>query len=418
MKYADDTASVATEVRAKLHPWSTVAMLWCVSFFNYADRTALFTVMPIIRGEYHLTATQLGLLSSVFLWIYALAALPAGWLADRFSRRKVILSGLIAWSAITFLTPFAGSFTLLLLLRALTGLGEAAYYPAGTALISDHHAARTRGRALALHQTAVFVGGGIGAFVAAALAEHYGWRAPFLVYGVAGILLALVLMPYLADAPKPPRSVNMGHPATRVREVVAEPRVLLLCGAFFCGMAAAAGITVWAPTFFHDVHGLSLTQSSIYGSASINIAGLVAVPVGGVLADAAAARWQSGRFIVLSLGLVAAGLCLLPIGLVTNPETAGLLLVAAGASKGVFDGAIYAGMHDLVEARARGMAVGAMTTIGFAGGGLAPLLVVLVASHFGLAHALAALAILFLIGAGLLALLTRCSRSVPTSVSL
>jgi MFS family permease len=173
-----------------VYPWILVAMLWAVSFCNYADRSVLSAVMPAIRTEFGLSLTELGLLSSAFLWVYAIAASPAGYIGDRFSRKKVIVTGLVTWSVVTFLSPLAGSFMVFLVLRALTGLGEASYYPTGTALISDYHGPETRSRALAIHQTAVFAGGGIGTLIAAALAQHYQWRMPFYVYGAIGVVLA------------------------------------------------------------------------------------------------------------------------------------------------------------------------------------------------------------------------------------
>jgi MFS family permease len=101
----------------RAYAWALVAMLWAVSFCNYADRSVLSAVMPQIRTEFGLSLPQLGLLSSAFLWVYAIAASPAGYIGDRFSRKKVIVAGLVAWSIVTFLSPLAGSFTVFLLLR-------------------------------------------------------------------------------------------------------------------------------------------------------------------------------------------------------------------------------------------------------------------------------------------------------------
>ena len=125
------------------YAWALVAMLWVISFLNYADRSVLSAVMPQIRTDFQLSPPQLALLSSSFLWVYAIAASFAGYLGDRFSRKRVILMGLVAWSLMTFLTPLAGSFVIFVMLRALTGLGEASYYPSGTALMLGEAAALT-----------------------------------------------------------------------------------------------------------------------------------------------------------------------------------------------------------------------------------------------------------------------------------
>src|SRR6476646_5372911 len=119
--------------------WRVVAMLWCIAFFNYADRQAIFSVVPLLVREMQLTPVQLGLLGSGFAWIYGLAAPLAGFVVDRTSRRKVVLAGLHAWSVICMAMVLLRSFVHLLLFRAAEGLGETFYFPAATALISDHH---------------------------------------------------------------------------------------------------------------------------------------------------------------------------------------------------------------------------------------------------------------------------------------
>ena len=167
-------------------------MLWWISFFNYADRQAIFSVFPLLEREMHLTPVQLGLLGSGFAWVYGLAAPLAGVVVDRVSRRRVILAGLHAWSAICAATLLSRNFVHLFLFRAAEGLGETFYFPASTSLISDYHGSDTRSRALGFHQTSVYLGTIGGGFFAGAIAERYGWRPAFAVFGTLGILLGLV----------------------------------------------------------------------------------------------------------------------------------------------------------------------------------------------------------------------------------
>jgi MFS family permease len=383
-------------------------MLWLVSFFNYADRMTLITVIPSIRSEFHLSAAHVGLLSSVFLWVYALAAVPAGLIGDRFNRSNVILLGLTAWSLTTLLTPLANSLVTLLWLRALTGLGEATYYPTGTALISDYHTTQTRGRALSLHQTAVFAGGGIGAVVAAWLADDWGWRTPFMVYGIAGVLLAIVLAPYLRGLNRADRPKSIDRPAGELFKIVGNRRVMLLCVTFLLATAGTAAVTTWAPIFFHDVHGLSLQRSSLFGAAAVNLAGLVAVPLGGAWGDAWVQRRANGRILVLLIGLLGAGFWLAPIAAISKPLGLSALLFVSSICKGLFDGTIYAALHDLVSSENRALAVGLMTTVGFCGAGLAPLIIGLLSERMGLGLALACAAIPYALGGALLIPLSRC----------
>ncbi len=387
-----------------VYPWVLVAMLWAVSFCNYADRGVLTAVMPNIRTEFNLSLTELGLLSSAFLWVYAIAASPAGYIGDRFSRKKVIIVGLVAWSVVTFLSPLAGTFLVFLVLRALTGLGEATYYPTGTALISDYHGPETRSRALAIHQTAVFAGGGIGTVIAAALAQHYQWRMPFYVYGAIGVLLALVLGALMRDTP--PAVARQAREGGSFAFAMRRRSALMLFLVFFFATSVSYGITIWAPTFFHNELHFNLTEAAYYGALTINLAGFIAVLCSGTIADWAAQRVRMGRFYVLSGGLLLAFLFLLPFGFFRNPNLLGLCLLLSGFCKGLFDGSIYAAMHDVVPPTARASAVGLMTTVGFAGAGLSPLLIGRLGETVGLGAAFSLIAVLY-IAAVVLLLLSR-----------
>jgi MFS family permease len=387
------------------YAWVLVGILWVISFFNYADRSVLSAVMPQVRTDFHLTPPQLGLLSSSFLWVYAFAASLAGYLGDRFSRKRVILAGLVAWSTVTFLTPLSGSFLIFVLLRAATGLGEASYYPAGTALISDYHSPATRSRALSIHQTAVFAGGGIGTLFAAALADRYQWRLPFYLYGAMGLVLALVVAAVMRDTPRVVRQQAATEPGT-FGFVLRRRSAIMLYAVFFFATSVSSGVTIWAPTYFHDTLNFSLTQATFYGAVTINIAGFIAVLCSGVLADWAAARFRVGRFYVLAGGMGLSGILLLPFGLLQDANLLGLCLLLSGFCKGLFDGSIYAAMHDVVPPFARATAVGMMTTLGFIGAGLSPLVIAWLGEAFSLGTAFSLMALLYIFGV-LLVLLTR-----------
>jgi hypothetical protein len=147
---ASHLASDASDRRARLYPWVVLALFWVCYFLNHADRQILFSVFPLVKQELGLSNTQLGLLGSSFQWIYAILVPFAGLLGDSISRKNIILSALLVWSATTVCSGLVSGFLLFLLLRALTGAGEAFYYPAATSIISDYHGASTTAR-LAFH---------------------------------------------------------------------------------------------------------------------------------------------------------------------------------------------------------------------------------------------------------------------------
>ena len=174
-------------------------MLWLISFFNYADRQAIFSVFPLLEREMSLSPVQLGLLGSAFAWVYGLGAPFAGMIVDRVKRKTAILGGLHAWSLICMATVFSSNFRHLFFWRAAEGLGETFYYPASMSLISDYHGRNTRSRAMGLHQTSVYVGTIGGGFFAGLIGQHYGWRLSFIVFGGLGVLLGFVLNRFLIE---------------------------------------------------------------------------------------------------------------------------------------------------------------------------------------------------------------------------
>jgi len=393
----------------RFYRWAVVGMLWSVSFFNYADRSALSAVMPLVKAQLQLNDAQLGFLSSSFLWVYAGAAVFVGYIGDRFPRKNVILGGLVFWSLMTFITPFAFTFALFAICRALTGLGEAAYYPAGTALIGDYHSAATRSRALSLHQTAVFVGGGIGTVIAAFIAEHYRWQYAYFLYGALGWLLAIILLFTMRREPNKQVGAKVGSDVSAsfsLRALLVNRSLRILSLLFFTANFVVWALNIWIPTYLNRELHLSLTEAGFYGGTILNAASLAGVLLGGVIADRLIKQTRLGRFYILGGSLLSSGLFVFLIGWAHALPLLALCLAFAGFLKGIFDANIYAAVHDVVVPRARSTAVGLLTTIGFAGGGLSPLIIGLSTAHFGLGTALSLTAFLYLLG-GALVLLAR-----------
>ena len=191
------------------YQWYVVGMLWWISFFNYADRQAVFSVFPLLEHEMHLSKVELGLLGSAFAWVYGLGAPFAGALVDRVRRKTAILGGLHVWSLICLATALSRRFTHLVFFRAAEGIGETFYYPASVALLSDYHGRATRSRALAFHQTSVYVGTIGGGYFAGLIGQYYGWRWSFVVFGTLGIVLGVFLQRFLRE-PRPSRRVSAG----------------------------------------------------------------------------------------------------------------------------------------------------------------------------------------------------------------
>lgn len=394
------------------YPWVLIGLLWVVAFLNASDRAILVAVMPQLREEFGLTPEQLALVNSWFYWVYAGAAFLFSRLGDGARRSWVILGGLTFWSIATGAVSLSTGFATLVALRCTVALGEATYYPTATALISDWHRSDMRSRALSIHQTAVLAGVGFGAYVAGLIADRLGWRAPFVIFGVAGIIWCLILQRLLRDAParKVTAAADSGSLLGPLRIVIACPPALFLCAVFFLANGAATGVAVWAPTYVHDALGLNLADSALYGQATISIAGFLAIPFGGLLADWLSVRTPAGRFYMLAIGLTLAGVLLMPLMAAGSAMTIGLVLLASSFGKGLFDGCIYAAMHDVVPSEARASAVGLMTMWGFIGAGLTPIFVAKLSKVFGMAIGITSLCLLYLLAVCVLLSIRGVSR--------
>jgi len=389
-------------------------MLWWISFFNYADRQAIFSVFPLLEREMHLTPVQLGLLGSGFAWVYGLAAPLAGVVVDRVSRRRVILAGLHAWSAICAATPLSRNFVHLFLFRAAEGLGETFYFPASTSLISDYHGSDTRSRALGFHQTSVYLGTIGGGFFAGAIAERYGWRPAFAVFGTLGILLGLVLARFLVEPARGAVDGTVAHQLTFrdfVGLVLRTPPVLCLLGAFMCANFVAVVLLSWMPKFLFDRFHMGLALAGLTATVFVQLASMAGAPLGGWMADAWRRRTPRGRIAVQAVGMLAGAPFVAICGMTTSVPVLIGALTLWGFFKGLYDANIFASAFDVVPAAARGRTAGFMNMIGWlAGGGSAPVVIGLIAQRSSLATAMTLASVVYIAAGALLILGMVCLR--------
>jgi MFS family permease len=400
------------------YKWHVVAMLWLISFFNYADRQAIFSVFPLLEREMNLTPVQLGVLGSAFAWVYGLAAPFAGMIVDRVKRKTAILGGLHAWSLICMATVLSTNFRHLVFWRAAEGLGETFYFPASMSLISDYHDRRTRSRAMGLHQTSVYVGTIGGGFFAGLIGQYYGWRLSFVVFGGLGVLLGFVLNRFLIEPPRGAADrAELEGPTTALpvqgqklsftaflRLVARTPTLLCLMGAFMCANFVAVVLLSWMPKFLYDKFGMGLAMAGLTATIFVQLASMAGAPVGGWLADTWRRRTARGRMAVQMVGVFGGAPFVALCGLTPS---VGMLIVALtvwGFFKGLYDANIFASVFDVVRPEARGTAAGFMNAIGWlAGGGSAPIVIGIIAQRQSLGLAIA-LASTVYVAAGLLLL--------------
>lgn len=445
------TASAALKPNYK---WWVVAMLWFVCFFNYADRQAISAVFPRLKEEFGFDKVQLGLIGSAFMWVYAFGAPFAGYVCDRFRRKDLILGGCLFWSFVTMATAWcswfggwpalgdlgrwlarlsgsgplleasAGAFAALVLIRALEGFGETFYFPASMSLTSDYHTGRTRSRALSFHQSSVYVGTILGSWAGAWLAEKYGWRMGFYLFGGGGMLLALLLYKFLREPARGEAENASGElaahgivegaplsvPAT-LKVIFRTPVVPLLMLAFLCANFVATIFLTWTPTFLVEKFHFKLASAGLSGTVFIHLASAFSVPLAGWLADKVSRRFAGGRMGVQAAGLLMGAAFVFLVGHTGNTTTLLLAMAVFGFCKGFYDSGIFASLFDSIEPRARGTAAGIMNTVGWSGGALGPLFVGLASKYGGkptevenMSDAIAFGGAVYLLGAALLGL--------------
>lgn len=362
---------------SKYYPWVVVALLWGVALLNYMDRQMLSTMkesMQLDISELQ-TAENFGRLMAVFLWIYGLMSPFAGAIADRVNRKWLIVISLFVWSAVTYGMGYANTFTEIYWLRALMGVSEALYIPAGLSLIADWHSDKSRSLAVGIHMTGLYTGQAIGGF-GATVAASYTWHTAFHWFGLIGIAYALLLVLCLRENP----NHNVVKPAVETNKVEKES-LLKGFSAIFSTVAfwiilfyfAAPSLPGWAiknwlPTLFSENLNLPMAEAGPMSTITIALSSFCGVVAGGILSDRWVQRNIRGRIYIsaIGLGLTIPALFLLGFGHNTiGVISAGMLF---GIGFGIFDANNMPILCQFVSPKYRATAYGIMNMTGvFAG---------------------------------------------------
>jgi predicted MFS family arabinose efflux permease len=288
-------------------PTVLFAVLFGINVLNYTDRYVLPAVASDLKADLGLADAQIGLLGTAFLLVYAIAALPAGTIADRFRRTSLVSAGVAFWSLATLLTGLTHSFGQIFAARALLGIGEATYFPPSTSLLADAFPVERRARVMSWSGLAtpigVFLGFGAGGFVAGLL----GWRAAFYLTAIPGLLLAFTVS-RLVEPPRGAserlRSTDRGESWSTVAWQIVRVRTLLFSIlAQALSFFALGGVSFWIPSYLNQHFGMSTASAGIIAGGVIVVAGAIGTVGGGYLADDLLARGAaSARLLVPALG--------------------------------------------------------------------------------------------------------------------
>ena len=287
-----------------LHPRTALLLLTSLNLLNYADRNVLFAVQPLVQDEFHLTNTQLGYLTSAFLGFYMIAAPFVGPLADRYSRKLIIVLGALFWSGLTLLTAVTHTYTELLIRHTLVGVGEATFVTIAPTFVADLFSEDKRGRILGVFYLALPVGSAAGYLLGGSLATQHGWRFPFYIAAAPGFLVALAVM-FLRE-PKRGQFDTLKETPERatVLGLVRNPAFLTAT----LGMAAMTyslgGIQVWMPQFLYSERHYSLKDANFLFGIIIVGDGILAALAGGWLGDYLLPRMKSSYYMVSAASML------------------------------------------------------------------------------------------------------------------
>ena len=405
------TKSVAENGAGKRAAWIALALLTALNLFNYIDRYILPGVQPLAQREFHVSDERMGALTYAFFLTYMLAAPLTGWMGDHFPRKPLIVLGALLWSVATLLTATAHSYETLYLRHAIVGIGEASFGIFAPALLSDFWPEEQRNRILTFFYLSLPVGAALGYVIGGTMGAAYGWRVPFYVSAVPGILLAGLILFFMQE---PQRGASEHLAPTADRATYAG---LFRNRAYWTatlGMAmmvfSLGGISVWMPTFLYRNGHYSLSSANQLLGAITVVTGIAGTWLGGWLAQ----RWLRRNHAALYLLSAWSVLLAIPAAILTffGPR-AGMVTWLAVAEFFLFlnTGPLNAAIVNSVAAPVRSTAIAIeLFTIHALGDAPSPRLIGWISDHSSLRMGLALTLGSMVLSGGLLFL---GSRSAP-----
>lgn len=356
---------------SKFYPWLVVALLWVVALLNYMDRQMLSTMrdaMQIDIAELE-SAVNFGRLMAIFLWIYGLVSPFAGAIADRLSRKWLIIGSLGVWSAVTLLMGYCTTYNQVFWLRALMGVSEALYIPAGLSLIADYHTGKSKSFAIGIHMTGLYLGQAVGGF-GATLAEKFSWQQTFHWFGIIGVVYAILLIALLYEKRNQSVKAETAEPALKIPVLkgfgMIFSNIAFWIILFFFASTSLPGWATknWLPTLFAESLGAPMSEAGPISTITIAISSFIGILIGGPLSDNWVKKNIKGRIYTSAIGLSLMIPALLLLGLGSGMVAAIAAGLFFGIGYGMFDTNNMPILCQFVPSRLRATAYGIMNMTG------------------------------------------------------
>ncbi len=384
------------------YKWELLVWLWIAFFLNQADRQIFNIVLPLIREDLGLTDAQLGMIASIFVLCVGVCTPIAGFVGDLFSRKKIIVISLLVWSLATFFTGMSFTALHLILLRSISvGGGEAFYAPSANALISEYHG-KTRALAMSIHQTSLYVGIILSGVLGGLMAEHYGWRTAFYIFGGIGIAYALILAWRLPPSKITPEPADFLESRRFIGEafkmLLRKPSTMLLGASFICLVFVNVGYLTWMPTFLHEKFSLSLTGAGFSSMFYHHIAAFAGIVFGGILSDKLALRSPHYRLIIQASGLLLGAPFIFGMGQANTLFGTYFCLAGFGLFRGIYEANFITTLFATIEPQYRASVNGIVYLFVFSGASLSPFLLGYFKKSLGLSNGLSAMSAAYVLG--------------------
>ncbi|MBM3754374.1 MAG: MFS transporter [Acidobacteria bacterium] len=337
-----------------------VAYLWVAFALNYVDRQMVYSMFPALQSDLGFVGAKLGLIGSVFQWVYTLSMPIAGRMADTMRRDVLLVSSLILWSLATFGCGMATSENEFLAWRAIMGITEALYYPTALAVIAAHYPEALRSRALGIHQSAQLCGVVAGGWFGGWAADNIGWRQAFYYACAAGVVYSVVLWLGVRGSGSGASMKRKGNFAALAKSKC----YLALCGAFSAFCAIQWIFFAWFPTFLQERFKMSMTDSGWNATLFVQVATIAGILGGGALADYLRKRWRAARLHVAAAGVMfSAPFAYLTFASATL-DSARIFSAIFGLFAGLLAANAFAAAYDVIGEDNRGLSGGVLNMTG------------------------------------------------------
>lgn len=369
--------------------WELLGWLFVTFFLYYGDRAVYGVLIGTMAGALQLSPAQLGMANTLMFGAIALMLPLAGYAGDNLNRKHVIVLSLAAWSLGTVLTGASvGLLSLILFRSLLTGCGESFYTPAAYSLLAENHR-ESRGRALAIHQAALYLGVIASGVAGGWIAGQWGWRWAFFTFGGAGLVLAALLVWRLQpDLSRAGQRGVLGTLRAGLTVLAGNPMARIFCLCFAVIVSTVNAYITWVPRLLETKFGLSARSAGAQAMTWHHAAALVAVIAGGYSSDRLARRWPGGRVALMLAAMGVMAPCLWWLGSARGLASVSVAMIVLGLARGAYECNTHASLFDVVPPEVRAVVVSVFAMLAFLVGSASPWVLGQLAEAYGIADGL------------------------------